>query len=167
MPGFRDRLHFDSARGEYRDGAIRYLMLRPDALMGIFAELPEPMRPALLAAMARSITRAGGQSARAYQAAGAADPVTLARTIEVTAPELGWGVWSLTLTPAALDLTVANSPFAAGHGPAATPVCAPILGMLGAIGPMILGHPIQAAETECAAVTGGDRCRFYVGVLAG
>ncbi len=166
MPGFRDRLRFDGSRGEYRDGAVRYMMLRPDALMGILAELPEAMRPQILAAFARSVTRAGGQSARTYQDAGAATPADLARIIEQTAPELGWGIWSLALAPHTLALTVANSPFAAGHGPAAAPVCAPIAGMLGAIGPMILGRPVAVHETACAAVAGGGQCHFHVAALA-
>ena len=156
---FRDRLQFDPARGEYRDGAIRYLMIRPDALMGILHQLPEAMRPEVLAAFARSIAQHGGQSARSYQAAGATGAAQLAATIQDTAPELGWGRWALTLGEDRIGLTVANSPFAAGHGPSATPVCHPILGMLRAIGPMLLGHSVDASETACAA-TGAPNCRF-------
>lgn len=161
MPDFRDRLIFDAARGEYRDGDIRYLMLRPDALMGLFAELPEAARAPALAAFARSITRFGGRSAAAYQAAGAADAAALLATIAATAPQLGWGVWTLQRDGDGLALSVANSPFAAGAGAAAQPVCAPIVGMLRAVGAMVLGGDVAATETACAA-TGAGCCRFTV-----
>lgn len=163
---FRDRLVFDAKQGEYRDGDIRYMMIRPDALMGILAELPAAMRPEFLAAFARSITRHGGRSAQAYRAAGAVAPAQMIAAIATTAPELGWGIWDLRLTADGLDLEVRNSPFAAGHGAAAQPVCHPIAGMLGAVGPMVLGGAVSVRETQCAAL-GFASCRFEVRHLPG
>jgi len=158
---FRDRLRFDAERGEYRDGDIRYMMIRPDALMGMIAELPEDMRPHALEAFARSIRRAGGRSARSYQASGAADAAALLRVIEQTAPQLGWGRWQLDSGPDGITLAVDNSPFVAGAGPSLHPVCAPIRGMLSAVGEMALGEAVAVAETACAA-TGAACCRFTV-----
>ena len=158
MTEFRDRLLFDAARGEYRDGDIRYMMIRPDALMGMIAELPGPVRPQALEAFARAIHRFGGRSARAYQESGASEADTLLRTIEATAPQLGWGRWTLTRTTEGLALRVENSPFAAGAGPSPHPVCAPIRGMLTAVGDMTLGG-VRVTETACAA-TGAACCRF-------
>lgn len=162
---FRDRLAYAAARGEYRDGAIRYMMIRPDALMGILAELPEPMRLEMLAAFARSITRHGGKSAQAYREAGAVSAEQMVATIAATAAELGWGIWDLRQNGAQLDLDVRNSPFVEGHGPSEHPICHPILGMLLAIGPMILGGPVDARETRCASM-GHPTCHFVV-TLAG
>jgi hypothetical protein len=159
MPAFRDRLTFDAARGEYRDGTLRYLMMRPDALMGLFAELPPPTRAEALAALARSVARFGGRSAQSYRAAGAATPAALLDTIAATAPQLGWGVWTLRLDGDVLHLTVENSPFAAGFGASADPVCAEIAGMLRAVGELVLGGGVSGAETACAA-TGASCCRF-------
>ncbi len=157
MPSFRGRLAFDAERGEYRDGGIRYMMIRPDALMGMVAELPEAMRPHALEAFARSICRFGGHSARTYREAGADD---LLRTIEETAPQLGWGRWTLTRTEDGLALSVENSPFATGAGSTSNPVCAPIRGMLTAVGEMTLGE-VTVTETACAA-TGAACCCFTV-----
>ena len=159
MPAFRDRLVFDAARGEYRDGDIRYLMMRPDALMGLFAELPPQARAEALAALARSVARHGGRSARKYRADGAASDAALLDTIAATAPQLGWGVWELRLEDDALHLRVENSPFAAGFGTSAQPVCAAITGMLRAVGEIALGGDVSAAEESCAA-TGAACCRF-------
>lgn len=160
-PNFRARLAYDHAAGEYRDGALRYMLIRPEALMGLIAELPEAARPAAFEAFARALHRVGGGSARTYRAAGAATPEALLATIAATAPQLGWGRWEIARDGAGLTVTVRNSPFAAGAGPAPGPVCAPIRGMLRAVGEMALGTPVVTEETECAAA-GAPCCRFAV-----
>ena len=162
MKSFRERLQYDAGRGEYLDSGIRYMMIRPDALMGILHELDGAQRLPVLEAFARSITRHGSKSARAYQAMGAADADALLETIRATAPELGWGRWRFTRVDGGLDLTVENSPFAQGHGPSENPVCSPIVGMLRAIGSMALGGDVEVMETACAAMAGVDACRFEV-----
>ena len=167
--GFRARLAYDHAAGEYRDGALRYMLIRPEALMGLIAELPEAARPAAFEAFARALHRVGGGSARTYRAAGAATPAALLATIAATAPQLGWGRWEIARDGAGLTVTVRNSPFAAGAGPSAGPsagpfagpVCAPIRGMLRAVGEMALGTPVVTEETTCAAA-GAPCCRFTV-----
>jgi uncharacterized protein len=158
---FRARLTYDHARGEHRDGAIRYMLIRPDALMGMIAELPEAQRPMVLEAFARAVRRVGGNSAQSYRQAGAASAEALLATIAATAPQLGWGRWAIARRPDGLDVTVTNSPFAAGAGVSAGPVCAPIRGMLTAVGEMALGGPVVAEEIACAA-TGAPCCRFAV-----
>jgi uncharacterized protein len=161
VTNFRDRLVYDAEHGEYRDGDIRYMMIRPDALMGMIAELPEDARPQALEAFARSIRSFGGRSARSYQAAGAADAAALLEVIQQTAPQLGWGRWRLERTADGLVLAVENSPFAAAMAHSPYPVCAPIRGMLTAIGEMVMDEAVVVDETECAA-TGASCCRFSV-----
>ncbi len=165
MTNFRDRLVYDAEHGEYRDGDIRYMMIRPDALMGMIAELPEDMRPLALEAFARSIHRFGGRSARVYQAAGAADSAALLDVIQQTAPQLGWGRWRLKRTTDGLVLTVQNSPFATAATHSRYPVCAPIRGMLTAVGEMVMGETVVVTETACAA-TGAASCQFSVSPAA-
>jgi predicted hydrocarbon binding protein len=58
---------------------------------------------------------------------------------------------------------VADSPFAAGFGPAPGPVCAPITGMLRAVARVVLGADAVAEETRCAA-NGHERCEFEASV---
>jgi len=139
---------------------IRYLRLRADTLMGMFRYMPGPARAAALAALARSTTLHGGDSARRYLEAGGGDTAALLATVEKTAAELGWGDWGFGERGAAsLTLEVSDSPFAAGYGPADTEVCAPITGMLQAVAERVLGAPCEACETECRA-RGAPRCRF-------
>ena len=97
---------------------------------------------------------------------GAGAPEALLTVIAGTAPQLGWGQWRFgQAADGRLDLEVANSPFAAGHGPAEGPVCAPIAGMLAAVAGMVLGGPVEVRETGCAA-TGAPACRFTARAVA-
>ncbi len=157
----RDRLAFDGARGEYRDGPIRYLMMRPDALMGMVAELPEAQRLTVLQALGRSVQGFGGRSVAAYRDAGATSPADLLRTMADTAAQLGWGAWSFSSRDGAVALDVANSPFASA-APAPYPVCHAIGGILAAMGPLVLGGPVDIAETRCAARDDGEVCHFEI-----
>lgn len=157
-PAFRDRLSFDGAQGALMDQTRRYMLIRPEALMGLFRRLPEPARRQALEALAESIVEQGSDSARAY-AAMEGGGEALARTVAATAPQLGWGVWDLQVEPGLIRLEVRNSPFAAGFGPSESPVCYPILGMMRAVSTMIFGAEAVVEETQCAAC-GADRCRF-------
>ena len=168
-PPFRERLRW-TADGEIRDGEVRYLMLRTDALMGMLKALPDDAaRASALAAFAASIVRHGGKSARKYQGMGAADGDALLDVICATAPQLGWGVWRVATREAGcFGIEVRNSPFAQGWQqaegpPAADPVtvCGPIVGMLTVVGGMVLGTPARVDETACAC-GGGTVCRFDV-----
>lgn len=158
-PSFLDRLIHDTAAGEIRDGDIRYLMFRTDAVMGLFKRLPEAARREALAALADSIAEHGGRSAAAYRASGAAG-LTLLDVIVETAPQLGWGTWTFVERgPERLVLEVRNSPFVHGFGASPTPVCAPITGMLRAVSAMVLDAATTVEELTCAA-QGHALCRF-------
>ncbi len=156
---FRDRLAYDADAGTYHDGAMRYIFLKPEALMGVVLQMPEDQRPAVLEAMARSIFLNGGKSAKSYEAAGATAAADLLAVICSTAGQLGWGKWSATLDDTALRLSVEGSPFAAAYGPSDTPVCAPITGMLRAVSGMVFGVPTQVEELTCAAMS-APLCTF-------
>jgi uncharacterized protein len=159
---FNDRLVRDLDAGEIRDGDIRYLMIRADALMGVLRRLPLGMRNTVLAAFKDSIVEHGGRSAQGYQAALPPDQRhRLLEVIAATAPQLGWGRWHFTHVSAeGLTLEVHNSPFAKGFGRAEHGVCHPIAGMLTAVGTMVLGRPVVAEETHCGAHQDSHTCRF-------
>ncbi|MGO4852921.1 V4R domain-containing protein [Phaeovulum sp. W22_SRMD_FR3] len=161
--GFHARLQISPERGEMRDGDIRYLMMRPDALMGAFMRLPDAARAQALAALGASVAEHGGRSVATYRAHGAAAPEALWPVITATSAALGWGVWEAHPAEAgALEITVRNSPFAAGAARADGPVCAAITGLLSAVAPVILRNGATARETACAAETGESCCHFRI-----
>jgi predicted hydrocarbon binding protein len=162
--GFRERLQLDEAQGEYRDGAIRYLLMRPDVLMGAFADLPEAARDLALDALGRAALRFGGRSVQAYREAGAHDPTALLDVISQTSPQLGWGRWRFAYEEdrRTLKLTVRNSPFAAGYGRSPVPVCHAVRGIFTALAPVVLGDAVSVEETCCVSRDGGDHCHFVM-----
>lgn len=159
---FRERLDFDRDSGQVLDESRRYMLMRPEALMGMFRRLNDGTRQRALEALAASVIEMGGDSARAYKAHGGGDVDALLSTVADTAPDLGWGAWSFARGSDSIELTVRNSPFAAGYGSASQPVCHAIAGMATAVGRMMLdSDDVVARETECVAC-GAPACRFEV-----
>lgn len=158
---FRDRLEWMPDQGELRDRDIRYMLIRPDSLMGLFRNLEETERPAVFAAFVRSVAEHGRDSVESYRDLGAEEAGELLRTTAETAAQLGWGLWTIQSDQAAgtLSLTVGNSPFAEGHGPSDVPVCAAITGIVKALAELIYGEPAICEEVHCAA-QGNTDCRF-------
>ncbi|WMS41460.1 4-vinyl reductase [Acuticoccus sp. MNP-M23] len=155
---FHERLRHDEPNGAHYDGDIRYMMIRPDALMGIFARLDPAARQAAMEAFRDSIIERGGQSAATYVSADGID--RLLGVIEATAADLGWGRWHFERIGDGYGLTVRNSPFGAA-APFEGPACHAIVGMATIVGTMVLGAPATATETACVA-SGAAECRFVV-----
>lgn len=145
--------------GSIHDGPRRYLMMRPDVLMGTIRRLPPEARAQVLAAFADSVAAHGIDSIRAYFRQVGEDPAALLASTVAAAADLGWGAWVFEPGRNRLGLSVASSPFAAGHGPADAPVCAPIAGMLLAVAAVATGIDGEAVETACVAC-GAPRCVF-------
>jgi uncharacterized protein len=158
MTGLRDRLRWDSERGAVFDGERRYLLMRPDVLMGALVRLDDAARSAWLAAVAESAREFGGRSVQVY-AASAADAEALLADTAAAAADLGWGRWALAQLSGKLTLDVSGSPFAEGQGSSSQTVCAPITGILAALAAQVLGGAVQARELECVAC-GAPLCRF-------
>ena len=157
MTPLLERLVFDLEAGEVRDADRRYLLIRPDVLMGALARLDVTERSRVLQAFADAATEHGGKSVRDYLGEG--ESIKLPEMIQGTAAALGWGSWTFEPAPSSLSLVVRNSPFAAGFGPSDHPVCAPISGLLRSVAEHELGGPVVVSETHCAA-QGGRECCF-------
>lgn len=159
------RLVFDLVRGEVRDQDRRYLMMRPDVLMGTLRLLDAEARCAVLAAFADSIATHGKRSILAYLAGlDIGDKDALLDLVCQTSPALGWGRWDFARLADGLALHVFNSPFAAGYGAATHPVCAPIAGMFRTIAEIVLECPVEVEEAACAAMHEHAVCRFVARV---
>lgn len=157
MNAFWDRIVTDTAAGTIHDGDRRYLMLRPDVLMGMFRNLPADARAAALTALAASARENGGKSVSAYRQSGG--QTLLVQTMVDGAAAFGWGRWQVTGAAHEVSLEVADSPFAAGFGPSDTPVCAPIAGIFHSLARTLLERNVTVTEVRCAAQHGGS-CRF-------
>lgn len=157
--GLRARLRWTGAQGAIHDGPRRYLLMRADVLMGMLRRLPDEVRAQAADAFAESVAAHGVDSIRVYFREVGEDPPALLAATASAASDLGWGGWSFEAGRGELRLTVENSPFAAGHGAAAAPVCAPIRGMLQAVANVATGAECEVVERRCVAC-GASRCEF-------
>ena len=149
-------------QGGLRLGDIRYMLIRPDVLMGIFTHLPEEMVSHVFEAFAKSVEENGGKSVQSYRGEAAENPKDLLQIVAQTAPKLGWGLWEISERQDGFTLRVEHSPFVAGHGPAERPVCSAIEGMLSALACSVYGKNAVVREENCGAVTGSEYCEFRV-----
>ncbi|MEM9224791.1 MAG: hypothetical protein AAGB11_20700 [Pseudomonadota bacterium] len=156
---FRKRLRHEPGEGAYFDGDIRYMMIRPDALMSLFARLSPDGRAEALAAFGQSITEHGRHSASTYGAP--RGDRALLTVIEATAADLGWGIWRFEDREPGLALSVRKSPFAS-HAQFSEKACHAIVGMCEAVGGLVLDVPCTAREVSCIAADGGEICSFLI-----
>ena len=178
VSGLRQRLQWDAEQGTVQDGPRRYLLMRPDVLMGAIAALDLPAQAAMFDALAISTQQHGARSLQAYaEQAPGDDEALMAATIHAAA-DLGWGRWVISRDgPQSLALEVSDSPFVAGWRAATQidagrlidgTVCAPIRGMFSALAQIVLNAPVQVQvqECRCAVDVGALPCRFVARVQA-
>ncbi|MGF6645949.1 MULTISPECIES: V4R domain-containing protein [Paraburkholderia] len=158
MNAIVSRLVHDLEAGEICDGDRRYLIMRPDVLMGTLKSLDDTTRERVLSSLANSAALHGGRSVQAYgkTAVGRA----LLETMCDASAGLGWGRWYIEESAEELKLTVHNSPFAWGYGACTHTVCAPIVGIFRAVATQFFGTPVVVEELECAAMTSQLACHF-------
>ncbi len=143
-------------RGGLTLGGSRYLLIRPETLVG----LQKAVELALGERAAACIV-AGGRAGGARAAAsldGSADE-RVRRLLRIGG-EIGWGEFALErLTAAELTVAVRHSPVAESYGPSAAPVCHLIRGVLESLAIATFGRPATVVEAACVAM-GAPVCRF-------
>ena len=145
--------------GTIHDGPRRYLMMRPDVLMGALRRLPGAVRAQAAEAFADSVAEHGTDSIRAYFRLVGEDPSALLAATVRAAADLGWGTWRFEPGRDRLALRVERSPFAEGFGASEVPVCSPIAGMLRAVAAVSTGIDGEVRELRCVAC-GAPHCAF-------
>lgn len=148
-------LEADGRGGLMLRGA-RYLLIRPETLVGIQKAMEQALGEGAAACIAAG-GRAGGTRAAASLDGSAEERVQ--RLLRIGG-EIGWGEFALErLTATELVVTVRQSPVAEAYGRSAVPVCHLIRGVLESFASVTFGRPATAVETSCAA-TGAPVCRF-------
>lgn len=156
---------FDLEKGDIHDHDVRYLLMRPDVLMGIAKASGLGSR--FIDAMETSAFENAIGSFHSYVARGLIDETNALDQCAIFAGKLGWGSWTPSHaedgTPA---FTVGNSPFAFGFGASEHPVCGPVRGVVRALYEAISGSAVVVEETACAA-QGAVCCTFTITSSAG
>ncbi len=163
------RLRWDPARGRLVIGGIRYVLVRPETLVGAQKAVEGVLGERAGPALAAGGVAGGGASARRYREAIGRGGEDLVRRFCRTGGQIGWG----RLEPVSLDepqgrlvVEVEGSPFAEAYGRSSRPVCHLLRGVLAGLGRTVFGAEAETEETACAA-RGDPRCRFEVTRLEG
>lgn len=149
------------SEGQICEDGIRYVLMRPDVLMGIAHELGAQSLQAFLNALERSAFRHVKASFSHYQTSNPLTGHDFITSVSQIAGRLGWGSWSSSQPREdMMVIEVRNSPFAFGFGKSDRPVCAPIVGILAAA-VVTAGRTAEVSEEACEA-QGASCCRFEV-----
>jgi predicted hydrocarbon binding protein len=153
----------DPATGQIVTDGIRYMMIRPDVLMGVACELRGVSIQTFLEALERSAFRHVQASFAQYQAKQPRTGLDFIERVCEGAAQLGWGTWSaLPNRDGSVTVEVHSSPFAAGFGSSQQPVCAAITGILRAAAVEAQGGLSPVTELVCAAQGRESVCRFEI-----
>lgn len=143
-------------RGGLTLGGSRYLLIRPETLVGFQKAVEEALGERAAACVAAG-GRAGGARATASLDGTAEERVGGLLRV---GGEIGWGEFALErLTATELAVSVRHSPVGESYGPSAAPVCHLIRGVLESLATAIFGRPATVVETACVAM-GAPACRF-------
>jgi predicted hydrocarbon binding protein len=143
-------------RGALALGGARYLLIRPETLVGLQKAVEGALGERAAACIAAG-GRAGGAKATAALDGTAEERV---RRLLRIGGEIGWGEFALErLTATELAVSVRRSAVAEAYGPSAAPVCHLIRGVLESLAAATFGRPSTVVETACVAM-GAVACRF-------
>jgi hypothetical protein len=157
----------DPMAGRITEDGIRYVMMRPDVLMGVAHDLSAENAALFFKALESSAFRHAQASFSQYQSRRTGLPADEIAGWFAIAAHLGWGRWSSTPGDGhCREIVVHDSPFAAGHGPSPVPVCGAITGVLKAMMLVAGGEVVDVREVACAA-QGSPACRFDVPANSG
>ena len=159
-----DRLIYDSDSGAltYRD--VRYLLIRPETIVGFQKTIENHSRAGAREALFQGGYRGGYLSAKKYKELQKLSDSETIRFMMTMGAEIGWGNFQLIAYDfeiRELKVKVINSAFAEAYGDSAEGVCHLISGVLSGLATVLFGRECAASETECRA-KGDPHCVFRV-----
>lgn len=159
-----DQLVYDPASGALKYKDVRYLLIRPETIVGFQKTIEEHSRKAAQDALFQGGYQGGYLSAKKYQEMqNFSDRETIGFMMTMGA-EIGWGHFQLLeyeLENRKLQIRVENSAFAEAYGDSTEGVCHLINGVLSGLATVVFGRNCKGIETECVA-KGDKNCVFHI-----
>lgn len=153
-------ISWDPESGTLTQSGIRYVLMRPDVVMGTAAYLPNPED--FVEAIAESAFANAQGSFAHYRDSGALDGADPLKHGCEMAGRLGWGSWDIARKDGSkYTVCVKNSPFALAPEGSDQAMCGWIAGVLRALVATHGNSGAVVTETRCAA-QGHDHCEFSI-----
>ena len=159
-----NELVYDATSGRltYRD--IRYVIIRPETIVGFQKTIEKHSHKDARNAMFQGGYQGGYLSAKKFkEMQNLSDTETIGFMMTMGA-EIGWGHFELIeydLEKRILNVRVENSAFAEAYGDATEGVCHLINGVLSGLATVLFGRNCKGSETECLA-KGDKHCIFHI-----
>jgi predicted hydrocarbon binding protein len=159
-----DELEYDPASGAlcYKD--VRYLLIRPETIVGFQKAIEKQSQTAATDALFQGGYQGGYLSAKKYkEIQNLSDKETINFMMAMGA-EIGWGNFRLdqyNCDKKKLQISVENSPFAAAYSDSTEGVCHLTRGVLCGLATILFSKSCTASEVECAA-KGDHHCVFLI-----
>jgi predicted hydrocarbon binding protein len=159
-----DELEYDPASGAlcYKD--VRYLLIRPETIVGFQKAIEKQSQTAAIDALFQGGYQGGYLSAKKYkEIQNLSDKETIDFMMAMGA-EIGWGNFRLdqyNCDKKKLQISVENSPFAAVYSDSTEGVCHLTRGVLCGLATILFSKSCTASEVECAA-KGDHHCVFLI-----
>lgn len=159
-----DQLISDPISGTLTYKEVRYLLIRPETIVGLQKAIENHSRTAAYEALFQGGFRGGHLSARKYkELQNLSDDETIGFMMNMGA-EIGWGNFQLMeydFENRKLQIRVENSAFAEAYGASTEGVCHLIRGVLSGLATVLFARNCTAYETQCLA-KGNPHCVFHV-----
>ena len=159
-----NQLVYDSASGAltYRD--VRYVVIRPETIIGFQKTIEKHSREGARDALFQGGYQGGYLSAKKFkETQNLSDTETIDFMMTMGA-QIGWGHFDLIdydFKNRKLQIRVLNSAFAEAYGDATEGVCHLINGVLSGLAAVLFGRNCMGSETECLA-KGDPHCIFHI-----
>ena len=161
---FLKELIYDQSAGSLRYKGVRYLLIRPETIVGIQKAIIDNCGHDAGEQLFEGGYAGGKLSAKKYSESHDLSDQEVIEFMLNMGNRIGWGNFNLDrCDPEAksLSVTVTHSPFARAYGSSTHGVCHLIRGVLAGMAAALFGGDCKAAETECHA-KGDKACRFLI-----
>jgi predicted hydrocarbon binding protein len=159
-----DQLVYDPASGTltYRD--IRYVVIRPETIVGFQKSIEKHNRKTAQDALFQGGYQGGYLSAKKFKETQNLSDREAIDFMMTMGAEIGWGHFQLIdydSESCKLQIKVENSAFAEAYGDSTEGVCHLINGVLSGLAAVVFGRNCKGIETECVA-KGDKNCVFHI-----
>lgn len=159
-----DELVYDQSSGSLMYKGVRYLLMRPETLVGFQKALVQNCSQEADDNLFQGGFTGGSLSAKKYKDLHHFSDNEIIEFMMNMGNQIGWGNFNLERydpTEEHLCVVVQHSPFAQAYGQSPLGVCHLIRGVLAGMAAVLFGADCSADEVECLA-KGDASCRFVI-----
>jgi predicted hydrocarbon binding protein len=162
-----DELTYDSDSGALRYKDVRYMLIRPETVIGFQKTIEESNSELAQDAFFQGGFRGGYLSAKKYKGLHFFDDIQIIDFMMKMGSEIGWGHFELqNFDPQKkyLNIIVRKSPLARAYGESSCAVCHLIRGVLSGLASFLFNQNCVGSEVKCLA-KGDEHCLFEINAL--